>query len=147
MKSLLPLLAIATVVTVIILVLNHQPTPLPTTASYGIPILPQKFGDDVGGSNVIVAMPTQCDQMEVFDTYDTPSGTLEQGYYDASLKAPDMSTTTYKKATRVGKQPYARCHDIDSNQFYVAITPEEYKTASPLDNYAQPKTVMESRPQ
>lgn len=77
----------------------------------------------------IMPVSTDCPSAWRENVYDTPSGTLEAGYYVAPL--PEATTTPIKEARVVSQRHIARCFDADGNGFLVPITEEEFKLVEP----------------
>lgn len=115
--------------------------------SSGIPkLLPIDSDVPSDGDVQVVSVPVDCPDSNITDLYDTPSGVIEAGYYDASGKVPDMSTTTYKAASKIGKRAYTICHDQKGNKFIIPLTFQEYDALA-LPNAGTPqKTVLEEIP-
>lgn len=112
-------------------------------ASIAVPA--QRFGgtDTPPDNTQLQQVPVDCPDSNITDLYDTPSGNMDVGYYDASGKVPDMSTTTYRAANKIGKQAYTLCSDPKGNKFIIPLTIQEYNALA-LPNAGTPqKTVLE----
>lgn len=144
------------------------PTPLPPPApasslpSVGVPVPTRSMqtiatpvsskpastpllGDTVTSTSTqLVAVAVSCPHSEIYDLYDTPSGNVDPGYYDASGTPPDMSTTTYKAAHKIGRQAYTLCADGTGNQFILPLTVAEYAALAAPDAGTPQKTVLEA---
>lgn len=82
----------------------------------------------VGGVSIpVVPVPLTCNVAIRYPLYDTASGKLDDGFYDAANGVPAASSTApFKAAHKVGEYAETYCTDDKGGKYVVPITTKEY---------------------